>query len=123
LGFGAMAEAEAKVKLSKDYALSILLPTELKDVVEPFRKAHDKAKKTWPAHINLFHPFVPNIYDAQYKVEEILQKTKKFDISFTGLTFSQSKSKSKQGKVYIFLELECPELITLQSEILKKFPS
>jgi 2'-5' RNA ligase/uncharacterized protein (UPF0248 family)/endonuclease/exonuclease/phosphatase family metal-dependent hydrolase len=44
---------------SSQTALALVLPDEISQSVNQFRKRHDKAYGKWPAHINIIYPFVP----------------------------------------------------------------
>lgn len=49
-------------------ALAILLPPWVDEVVQKIRTVHDKQVLRWPAHINLFFPFVPSTNEDEVKV-------------------------------------------------------
>jgi 2'-5' RNA ligase/endonuclease/exonuclease/phosphatase family metal-dependent hydrolase/uncharacterized protein (UPF0248 family) len=45
---------------SSQTALALVLPDELCQGVNEFRRKHDKAYGKWPAHINILYPFIPS---------------------------------------------------------------
>ncbi len=76
------------------YALSLVLPNNLQDVVNTVRKEHDRAFLRWKSHCNILFPFMPEEKFKTYrdKLVEALKSVKKFDINLNTIGyFSQGK--------------------------------